>query len=88
MTSPPAHTLLSISEFHYVNNLIHQYVPLKKPVSTQHNSLLFRGGALYVVWTADSVLIREVTFIQSVLYREVPPCYAFSFSHSLFFSGA
>ena len=27
---------------------------------------------LYVVGTADSVLIREVPFIQSVLYREVP----------------
>jgi len=27
---------------------------------------------LYVVGTADSVLIREVTFVQSVLYREVP----------------
>ena len=27
---------------------------------------------LYVVRTADSVLIREVSFVQSVLYREVP----------------
>ena len=27
---------------------------------------------LYVVGTADSVLIREVSVIQSVLYREVP----------------
>ena len=27
---------------------------------------------LCVVGTADSVLIREVTLIQSVLYREVP----------------
>ena len=27
---------------------------------------------LYVVWTADSVLIREVALIKSVLYREVP----------------
>ena len=35
--------------FHYVNHLIHQYVPLKKPVSTQYNSLLFRGGALYSI---------------------------------------
>ena len=34
--------------FHYANHLIHQYVPLKKPVSTQYNSLLFRGGALYI----------------------------------------
>ena len=29
---------------------------------------------LYVVWTAGSVLIREVALIQSVLYREVPLC--------------
>ena len=28
--------------------------------------------ALFVVGTADSVLIREVPLIQSVLYREVP----------------
>ncbi len=27
---------------------------------------------LYVVGTADSVLIREVSLIQSALYREVP----------------
>ena len=27
---------------------------------------------LYVVMTVDSVLIREVSLIQSVLYREVP----------------
>ena len=27
---------------------------------------------LHVVGAADSVLIREVTFIQNVLYREVP----------------
>ena len=27
---------------------------------------------LYVVGAADSVLIREVSFVQSVLYREVP----------------
>ena len=27
---------------------------------------------LYVVGTADSVLIREVSFIHSALYREVP----------------
>ena len=27
---------------------------------------------LYVTGTADSVLIREVTLIQSVLYRKVP----------------
>ena len=27
---------------------------------------------LYVVGTADSVLIREVSFIWSALYREVP----------------
>ena len=27
---------------------------------------------LYVVGTADTVLIREVSLIQSVLYREVP----------------
>ena len=37
---------------HYANHLIYQYVPLKKPVSTQYNSLLFRGGALYM---ADAV---------------------------------
>ena len=30
--------------------------------------------ALYVVGTADNVLIREVSLIWSVLYREVPPC--------------
>ena len=27
---------------------------------------------LYVIETAESALIREVAFIQSVLYREVP----------------
>jgi len=26
-------------------------------------------------WTTDRLLIREVSFIQSVLYREVPPYY-------------
>ena len=33
---------------------------------------LYTSLHTYVVGNADSVLIREVAFIQSVLYREVP----------------
>ena len=35
---------------------------------------------MYVVGTAGSVLIREVSFIQSVLYREVP---LYAYSHNM-----
>ena len=51
---------------------------------------------LYVFGTADSLLIREVPFIQSVLYREVPLClycvsfcpeYIFWFSTAKFLPG-
>ena len=31
-------------------------------------------SSTYVVETADSVLIRKVSFIRSVLYKEVPLC--------------
>ena len=35
-------------------------------------SLIQTGRFVHVVGTADSVLIREVSLIQSVPYREVP----------------
>ena len=50
--------------FHYVNHLINQHVPLTKPVCTQYNSLLFRGGALYiyVYICQDSSVVGFVDF--------------------------
>ena len=47
---------------------------------------LYTSLHTYVVGNADSVLIREVAFIQSVLYREVPLYMYIPHTHILYSS--